>query len=89
MPILNLGKVRTVWKGTYNSATTYTLLDGVDYNGSSYILKVDSSLGNPPTSTAYWSLSSLKGVDGTDGTNGTNGTTPVYSLSGTVLTITT
>ena len=97
MPVLNLGKVRTVWQGTYNSATTYSIADGVDYLGSSYILKVASSLNVIPTNTTNWSLAASKGdtgaastVVGPTGPTGPTGpASATYSISGTVLNITT
>lgn len=60
------------YKDTYVAATAYLKDDVVNYNGSSYIAKVDTT-GNAPTNTLYWGLLASKGTDGVDGTNGTNG----------------
>jgi len=86
MSTISVGKVRTIWLGTWSSATAYTPLDAVTYLGSSYVALLASTNVIPSASTsATWQLAAEKGVDGT---NGTNGTTAVYSMSGSVLTIT-
>lgn len=56
--------------GGYNPATTYTLDQAVQDNGSTWILTVPTSTGNAPpvlptTSNAYWSLLARAGADGT------------------------
>ena len=60
------------YKDTYVAATAYLKDDVVNYNGSSYIAKVDTT-GNAPTNTLYWGLLASKGTDGVDGTNGNDG----------------
>jgi len=97
MPTINLGKVRTVWKGGYNPNTAYTLGDGVYSGGSSYILKVASATGVVPTNISYWSLSAEKGDTGATGaastvagpTGPTGPAAATYAMSGSVLNITT
>jgi hypothetical protein len=53
-----------IWKGTYSSATSYSVRDIVIYNGNSYVNKV-ASLNKLPTDTGYWDIFAQKGVDGT------------------------
>lgn len=66
MPRQNLGRVAMVHKGAYNSATTYNNLDIVEYNGSSYVCKVDNTINIVPTDTSKWNLLVQKPVKGTD-----------------------
>ena len=49
------GRVLLIPKGNYDSTATYTMLDMVVYNGSSYICKQTCS-GVVPTNTTYWML---------------------------------
>ena len=44
-----------VWKGEYNALTTYSPLDWIYYNGSSYVCILEST-GNLPTNTTYFDL---------------------------------
>jgi len=84
MSTISVGKVRTIWLGTWSASTAYTPLDAVTYLGSSYVALLASTNVIPSTSTSStWQLAAEKGVDGT------NGTSPTFSISGTVLTITT
>ena len=50
------GRVLIIPKGEYNASTTYSMLDLVTYQGSSYVCK-QTSTGNLPTNTTYWQLS--------------------------------
>jgi len=43
------------WKAAYNGATSYELYDIVEYQGSSYIAKGDTT-GNIPTNVTFWEL---------------------------------
>lgn len=54
--MISAGRVLPMPKGDYNALTTYEYLDIVSDNGNSYILKVDTSTGNPPTDTTKWQL---------------------------------
>ena len=58
--MVSAGRVLLMPKGDYNPATTYSMLDIVSYNGSSYIAK-QSTTGNLPTNTTYWQLSAYGG----------------------------
>lgn len=49
------GRVLLIPRGNYDATATYTMLDMVVYNGSSYICK-QTSTGNLPTDTTYWML---------------------------------
>lgn len=61
--IIDLGKLRFVFKGTYSGATAYELNDVVRYGGNLYVYKnALESTGNLPTSTTYWDLM-LEGLD--------------------------
>ena len=45
MPTLNLGQVRPVYRGAWNSIDTYVAYDFVIYNGSAYLaLTISKSL---------------------------------------------
>lgn len=47
------GRVLLIPKGDYSSATQYSPMDVVLYEGDSYVCK-QSSTGNAPTNTTYW-----------------------------------
>jgi len=68
-------------KGTYNAGTSYTVGDIVDYNGSSYANKVNST-GNLPTNTTYWALLAEKGATGATGSTGATGATGAAGANG-------
>ena len=54
--MISAGRVLPMPKGDYNALITYEFLDIVSDSGNSYILKVDTSTGNPPTDTTKWQL---------------------------------
>ena len=97
MPTINLGKVRTVWRGAYSNTTAYTRGDGVNHGGSSYILKVANATGTSPPNTAYWQLSAEKGDTGSTGPvstvagpiGPTGPAAATYAMVGSILNITT
>jgi len=60
-----IGKVMIVHKGTYNSQVSYSRLDVVVYNGSSYVSKTDNNTSSP-TDTSAWALLSYSPVKGVD-----------------------
>ena len=45
MSILDLGKVKYLWKGTWNSTTAYLTNDVVAYNNSIWMCKADQAVG--------------------------------------------
>jgi hypothetical protein len=51
------------WLGTWSSATTYAIRDGVAYNGSSYYAIAASTNQVPPNAT-YWNVLAQRGTDG-------------------------
>lgn len=52
----NLGRVAIVPKGTYSASVQYVYLDLVYYNGSSYLVHTQPTIGTAPTDTDYWYL---------------------------------
>ncbi len=76
MATIDIGKIKMVWKGAWNSGTAYTKDDAVSHSGSSYICIQAGTNQNPATATAYWELMAQAGTNGTNGTDGTDvGTT--------------
>lgn len=74
MPTINIGRVRPNWMGEYSALTTYSVLDAVTYDGSSYIMKtVAPSAGYVPTNTTYWVVLAEKGDTGATGATGADG----------------
>lgn len=59
--IYNLGRVVPLFKGAYDAATTYTFLDVVFYDNSSFVA-LGNTTGNLPTDTDYWLPVALKGT---------------------------
>lgn len=55
MATIDIGKIKPVFKGTYDNSTAYVLDDIVYYNGSSYVAKT-STTGNLPTDNTKWNL---------------------------------
>ena len=55
------------WQGEYDNAKTYTRLDAVNYNGSSYI-SLNGSVGVLPTNAEYWGKLAQAGKDGSAAT---------------------
>lgn len=52
---VDLGKIRFVWRGNYDAATTYARDDVVYQDGSAYVCKVTSSVNqNPATALPLW-----------------------------------
>lgn len=94
MPTLNLGQVRPVYRGAWNSIDTYVAYDFVIYNGSAYLALKDVPANyEPPSQTEYWVLFGAKGepgspgADGADGAPGERGPSPAYRWDGTFLSI--
>lgn len=61
MSIYNLGRVLPIFKGEYDNNETYTNLDVVYYNGSSYVAKGETK-GNLPTDDNNWQPLAMAGV---------------------------
>jgi hypothetical protein len=55
--ILDLGKFRFDYRGSYNNSTEYERNDCVQYGGNVYVYTLGTaSTGNLPTDTAFWAL---------------------------------
>ena len=63
MAQVDIGKIKIVWKGAWNSSTAYTVDDAVSHSGSSYICIQAGTNQNPSTATAYWQQMASKGTD--------------------------
>lgn len=79
------GRVLLIPKGNYDSTATYTMLDMVVYNGSSYICKQECT-GVVPTNTTYWMLNAsgsavayINDIGDVVITNPTNGQVLMYN----------
>ncbi len=55
MAQIDIGKIKPVFRGSYDNSTAYVLDDIVYYNGSSYVAKT-STTGNLPTDTTKWNI---------------------------------
>ncbi len=66
MATLNLGRLKPVFRSTWNNATAYNIDDIVVRNNQSYISIQAGTNQDPATATAYWTLMAAKGSDGTD-----------------------
>lgn len=66
MPTINLGRVRPVHKGTFDSTLTYTIMDRVIYEGNVYECVADAPAGTNPAaeSSAYWMPLGISGDNG-------------------------
>lgn len=64
MATLNLGRLKPVFRGSWNNATAYNVDDIVVRNNQSYISIQAGTNQDPATATAYWTLMAAKGVDG-------------------------
>ena len=63
MAQVDIGKIKIVWKGAWNSSDAYTVDDAVSLSGSSYICIQAGTNQNPSTATAYWQQMAAKGTD--------------------------
>lgn len=54
---VNYGQVAIVPKGAWNAETQYKVNNLVEYDGSSYVAKVQPPVGTLPTDTSYWQVS--------------------------------
>lgn len=61
-----LGRIMMNFMGDYDATKSYTFLDTVLYDGSTYVCKVDAT-GIEPTDATHWQLIAKKG-DGSGGT---------------------
>lgn len=61
----NLGKISICPRGEWDETERYSILDAVNYRGSSYLAK-QNSIGILPTNTDYWMLLANRGLDNWD-----------------------
>lgn len=54
---VNYGQVAIVPKGVWNAETQYKVNNLVEYDGSSYVAKVQPPVGTLPSDTSYWQVS--------------------------------
>ena len=54
---VNYGQVAIVPNGVWNAETQYKVNNLVEYDGSSYVAKVQPPVGTLPTDTSYWQVS--------------------------------
>ena len=69
------------WQGEWSSATTYTLNQAVQYNGSAYVALQGNSEIIPTSDTAVWSVMTSKGDTGATGAIGSAGTVTIGTTS--------
>ena len=77
MSTYTLGQIGLNFRDVYNASITYSALDVVTYNGSSYVA-IASTTGNDPTDTIYWKKLAQGYEDAPDATyfTLTNGAAP-------------
>ena len=76
MPTINLGKVRPVYKGVYDTGTAYSVLDRVLFEGTVYECVADAPAGTAPAAgedTAFWVRIGAQGAKGEKGDKGDTG----------------
>ena len=56
MATLNLGRLKPVFRGSWNNATAYSVDDIVVRNNQSYISIQAGTNQDPATASAYWTL---------------------------------
>lgn len=75
MAVLNIGRVRIGWKGTWSAATAYIAQDAVYHDGETFVAKINVPAGTATTNATYWQKVAKKGADGVDGATGPQGPT--------------
>lgn len=60
MAQITIGRILPIFKGNWSSSTTYSKLDIVYYNGSSYVAKTQNT-NQVPTNTFYWQIVAIAG----------------------------
>jgi len=53
-----------IWRGPYNSSTTYNDNDAVEYLGTSYVSIVNNNAETPSDTATNWDILAKKGADG-------------------------
>ena len=72
------------WQGQWQEGAGYTIGDGLQYLGSSYICTEShtSSIANAPPNTSLWSLMASRGEQGAQGNIGNTGATGPQGIQG-------
>ena len=65
MATVNLGRIKPVFRGAYNSSTAYVVDDIVTDSNETFIC-ILASTGNATSNATYWTKLAAKGTDGTD-----------------------
>ena len=73
MGVINIGRVRMGWKGTWDNLTAYVAQDAVYHQGETYVARIDVPAGTAITNTTFWELVAKKGEDGAPGAQGPQG----------------
>ena len=73
MTKIDLGKVAPTYRGSYETNRSYTELDIVELNGSSYIARKSVTGVTPGTDDTSWGLIANKGTKGDKGDQGPKG----------------
>lgn len=76
MPTLTIGRVRPVYKGAYDAAQAYTVLDRVLFDGTVHECIADAPAGTSPVpdaDTAFWVRIGGQGAKGDKGDKGDTG----------------
>lgn len=61
----SLGRVQPIFKGAYDSATTYKKLDNVFYNGDTWVCQIDNTVNVTPSAESNaWQMVASKGRTG-------------------------
>ncbi len=76
--ILDLGKLRFLFRGVYANGTAYETNDVVTYGGNTYVyISNTAASGNVPTNATYWS----KMVDGLSAQTGSYNAATTYQAN--------
>lgn len=75
MGTIKIGRVRPVFKGDYDSSSTYVVLDRVKYNGSVWecVANADAGVAPQDNASAFWVKIGEKGDKGDTGPQGVQG----------------
>jgi len=61
-----------IWRGAWNTTTTYNPMDTVSRSGSSYVCTVANTNVDPAVDTTHWNLMAQAGVPGSKWYNGSS-----------------
>lgn len=75
----NIGRILPIFKGTWNSSTSYSKLDVVYHSGNSYVASASSKGAIPSTTSSVWQILAAKGDTGATGAKGDKGEAAVIT----------